>query len=59
MINAFCATLEARDPAQRRFRAYRIEAGTDLLGRFPILPRSIVTPSRSLLPTSRPPSNPS
>jgi len=26
------ATLEACDPARGRFRAYRIEAGTDLLG---------------------------
>ena len=32
MMDAFTATLEACDPAQRRFRSYRIEAGTDLLG---------------------------
>ena len=28
-----CIRLEARDPAQGRFRAYRIEAGIDLLGK--------------------------
>lgn len=32
MINAFSALLEARDPALGRFRSYRLEAGTDLLG---------------------------
>ena len=32
MMDAFHATLEACDPALGRFRAYRIEAGTDLLG---------------------------
>jgi predicted DNA-binding WGR domain protein len=32
MMDAFYAALEARDPARGRFRAYRIEAGTDLLG---------------------------
>ena len=31
-MNAFSAILEARDPALGRFRAYRLEAGTDLLG---------------------------
>jgi predicted DNA-binding WGR domain protein len=32
MMDAFSALLEARDPALGRFRAYRLEAGTDLLG---------------------------
>jgi hypothetical protein len=32
MINAFSALLEARDPALGRFRAYLLEAGTDLFG---------------------------
>ncbi len=32
MINAFTALLEARDPALGRFRAYLLEAGTDLFG---------------------------
>jgi hypothetical protein len=32
MMDAFTAILEARDPALGRFRAYRLEAGTDLLG---------------------------
>lgn len=32
MMNAFSALLEARDPALGRFRSYRLEAGTDLLG---------------------------
>jgi hypothetical protein len=32
MMNAFSATLEARDPALGRFRAYDLAAGTDLLG---------------------------
>jgi hypothetical protein len=32
LLDAFTATLEACDPARGRFRAYRIEAGTDLLG---------------------------
>lgn len=32
MMNAFTARLEARDPARNHFRAYRIEAGTDLFG---------------------------
>jgi len=32
MMAAFTAMLEARDPALGRFRAYRLEAGTDLLG---------------------------
>jgi len=32
MMDAFSATLEARDPALGRFRAYHLEAGTDLLG---------------------------
>jgi hypothetical protein len=31
-MESFCIRLEASDPAQGRFRAYRIEAGTDLLG---------------------------
>ena len=31
-MDAFSAFLEARDPALGRFRAYRLEAGTDLLG---------------------------
>jgi predicted DNA-binding WGR domain protein len=32
MMDAFYAKLEACDPALGRFRAYRIDAGTDLLG---------------------------
>jgi WGR domain len=32
MMDAFSAMLEAHDPALGRFRAYRLEAGTDLLG---------------------------
>lgn len=32
MMNAFTALLEARDPKLGRFRAYLLEAGTDLLG---------------------------
>ncbi len=32
MLDAFTATLEACDPPRNHFRAYRIEAGTDLLG---------------------------
>lgn len=32
MMDAFVAMLEARDPALGRFRAYRLEAGTDLFG---------------------------
>lgn len=32
MMNAFSALLEARDPTLGRFRAYRLEAGTDLFG---------------------------
>ena len=32
IMDAFTAMLEARDPALGRFRAYRLEAGTDLLG---------------------------
>ena len=32
MMDAFSATLEARDPQLGRFRAYHLEAGTDLLG---------------------------
>lgn len=32
MMDAFTAMLEARDPALGRFRAYRLEADTDLLG---------------------------
>jgi len=32
MMDAFHAKLEACDPARGRFRAYRIDAGTDLLG---------------------------
>ena len=32
MMDAFTATLEACDPDRNHFRAYRIEAGTDLLG---------------------------
>ena len=32
MMGAFTATLEACDPPRGRFRSYRIEAGTDLLG---------------------------
>jgi len=31
-MNAFTALLEARDPALGRFRAYLLEAGTDLFG---------------------------
>ena len=31
-MNVFAATLEACDPARGRFRAYRLEAGTDLFG---------------------------
>ena len=32
MMDVFTALLEARDPALGRFRAYRLEAGTDLFG---------------------------
>ena len=32
MMSTFTALLEARDPQLGRFRAYRLEAGTDLLG---------------------------
>lgn len=32
MMNAFTAIMEARNPALGRFRSYRLEAGTDLLG---------------------------
>ena len=32
MMDAFRASLEARDPALGLFRAYRLEAGRDLLG---------------------------
>src|SRR4051812_36276148 len=32
MLDAFTARLEACDPAKCHFRAYRIEAGTDLFG---------------------------
>jgi hypothetical protein len=32
MISTFTALLEARDPALGRFRAYLLEAGTDLFG---------------------------
>ena len=32
MMNALTTTLEACDPAPGRFRTYRVEAGTDLLG---------------------------
>jgi predicted DNA-binding WGR domain protein len=32
MMSAFTALLEARDPALGRFRAYLLEAGTDLFG---------------------------
>lgn len=32
MMDAFSAMLEARDPALVGFRAYRLEAGTDLVG---------------------------
>lgn len=32
MMNAFTVLLEARDPSLGRFRAYLVEAGTDLLG---------------------------
>lgn len=32
MHNAFSVSLEAVDPALGRFRAYRVEAGTDLFG---------------------------
>ena len=31
-MESFCIRLEARDPERRCFRAYRIEAGTDLFG---------------------------
>jgi len=31
-MERFCIRLEALDPAHGRFRAYRIDAGTDLLG---------------------------
>ena len=31
-MESFRVRLEARDPARGRFRAYRIDAGTDLLG---------------------------
>jgi len=36
MMDAFIAMLEARDPALGRFRAYRLEASTDLLGDWPV-----------------------
>src|SRR5262249_37283587 len=32
MMNSFSAVLEARAPALRRFRSYRLEAGRDLFG---------------------------
>jgi hypothetical protein len=32
MMDAFCAVLEARDPAHGRMRAYQVKAGTDLFG---------------------------
>lgn len=32
MMDVFSALLEARDPALGRFRSYRLDAGTDLLG---------------------------
>ncbi len=32
MLDQFCATLEAISPERDCYRAYRIEAGTDLLG---------------------------
>jgi len=32
MMNAFSALLEARAPTRGRFRSYRLQAGTDLLG---------------------------
>jgi hypothetical protein len=32
LLDAFTATLQACDPSLGRFRAYRIEAGTNLLG---------------------------
>jgi hypothetical protein len=32
VLTAFHARLEARNPARGRFRFYRIEVGTDLLG---------------------------
>jgi hypothetical protein len=32
MMDAFAATLEARDPDLGRFRSYHLEAGTDLVG---------------------------
>ena len=32
MLNAFNVRLEARDPVKGHYRAYRLEAGTDLLG---------------------------
>jgi len=32
MLDHFCAALEAVNPARDCYRAYRIEAGTDLLG---------------------------
>ncbi|APW58613.1 WGR domain-containing protein [Paludisphaera borealis] len=32
MLDAFTARLEACDPARGHFRAYRIDAGTDLFG---------------------------
>ncbi|WP_169979780.1 WGR domain-containing protein [Tautonia rosea] len=31
-MNVFAATLEACDPARGHYRAYRLEAGTDLFG---------------------------
>ena len=33
MLDAFNALLEARDSALGRFRSYRLDAGSDLLGR--------------------------
>jgi len=32
MMDAFSATLEAKDASLGRFRSYHVEAGTDLLG---------------------------
>lgn len=34
MLNTFSVSLEACDPALGRFRAYRLDAGTDLFGMY-------------------------
>jgi hypothetical protein len=36
MMDAFRAALEAHDPSRGCYRAYRLEAGTDLFGAWPL-----------------------